>query len=58
MFKITYKWYRTKISNIMVYLFICLRLHINDTAPKYCTKDINSNWCLRLHINDTAPKYW
>ncbi|MGL5246131.1 MAG: hypothetical protein ACRC8C_01020 [Mycoplasmoidaceae bacterium] len=35
----------------------CLRLHINDTAPKYTSSKANFAIGLRLHINDTAPKY-
>ena len=33
-----------------------LRLHINDTAPKFMGGISGAIGRLRLHINDTAPK--
>ncbi|MGL5246124.1 MAG: hypothetical protein ACRC8C_00985 [Mycoplasmoidaceae bacterium] len=35
-----------------------LRLHINDTAPKWWKHLMNFFQGLRLHINDTAPKFY
>ncbi|MGL5246133.1 MAG: hypothetical protein ACRC8C_01030 [Mycoplasmoidaceae bacterium] len=57
MFKITYKWYRAKIISDDDNFYNSLRLHINDTAPKYNINYNYSKMSLRLHINDTAPKY-
>ncbi|MGL4616678.1 MAG: hypothetical protein ACRCUM_00405 [Mycoplasmoidaceae bacterium] len=41
---------------LLICIRVCLRLHINDTAPKLfnCSSIISKD--LRLHINDTAPK--